>query len=509
MPVRRLASAALVLLLLALAPLATAAPATDERRVALVIGNGSYAHTTVLPNARNDGRAMAETLRGLGFDVLEGIDADRAGTEELIRQFGRRLRGADVGLFFYAGHGLQVGGSNYLVPVDVALEDETDVAFEAVRLDVVLAQLEREPRTSLIFLDACRDNPLNASRIGLTRAAAASRGLARVDGSIGTLIAFATEPDAVALDGDGPHSPFTAALLDHIGTPGLEVRQMLTRVRQQVIDATNGEQVPWDHSSLTGAFFFKPPEPEPLATLPDPATSFVTAPATATPSDPGAAELIVWETMQDIAEPEQQVAALKLYLETFPQGRFARLAEIQIAALTAPEPEPVLDGQQPAAVDVAAVPKLPAPAPETTTPDAPRQSLPPGPADVEQSLGLALNDRRTAQSALTLLGYDTGGIDGIFGSKTRGALRAYQEDNGDPVTGYLTAETLLALGSAANSSRDSANSCQFAYDGECDEGRFEGSASDSCLAGTDTIDCLGLTLLADGYGHGESCPADF
>ena len=222
---KRLASTGLFLLLLA--SVAAAAQTADQRRIALVIGNGDYLHTTVLPNAPNDGRAMAEALRGLDFEVLEGIDVDRRGTEDLIRQFAQRLRGADVGLFYYAGHGLQVDGSNYIVPIDGALEDETDVAFEAVRLDVVLTQLERQPRTNLVFLDACRDNPL-AARAGSTRSAAVSRGLARMNGSIGTLIAYATEPDTVALDGDGPHSPFTAALLQHIGTPGLEVRQMLT-----------------------------------------------------------------------------------------------------------------------------------------------------------------------------------------------------------------------------------------------------------------------------------------
>ena len=502
---KRLASTGLFLLLLA--SVAAAAQTADQRRIALVIGNGDYLHTTVLPNAPNDGRAMAEALRGLDFEVLEGIDVDRRGTEDLIRQFAQRLRGADVGLFYYAGHGLQVDGSNYIVPIDGALEDETDVAFEAVRLDVVLTQLERQPRTNLVFLDACRDNPL-AARAGSTRSAAVSRGLARMNGSIGTLIAYATEPDTVALDGDGPHSPFTAALLQHIGTPGLEVRQMLTRVRQQVIADTDSQQVPWDHSSLTGQFFFRPAAEKPAA---------VAERAADAPPGTGAAELIVWDTVQGITDPAQQASALNLYLETFPNGRFVQLAETQIAALTAPVTEPAPDSPAIAAEPAVIEPPViepdvataKVPAAIATTPEVPRQSLPPGPADVEQSLGLGLNDRRTAQSALTLLGFDTGGIDGVFGSKTRGALREYQEANGDAVTGYLTAETLLALGSAANSSRDSANSCQWAYDGECDEGRFEGSASDSCLAGTDTIDCLGLTLLADGYGLGESCPANF
>ncbi len=326
---------------------ATSASATvDQRRVALVIGNGAYLHTTVLPNAPNDGRAVAGMLRRLDFEVLEGIDLDRRRTEELIQQFSRTLRGADVGLFFYAGHGLQVNGSNYIVPIDAQLLDESDLDFEAIRLHIVLNQLERQPRTNIVLLDACRDNPLSrtlARSMGASRSAAIGRGLARISGSIGTLIAYATEPDNVALDGEGPNSPFTAALLQHMETPGLEVRQMLTRVRQQVIDATDSQQVPWDHSSLTGDFFFNPAPAAgtaTLQTLPENQTEFVLNPDQGRAANDSAAELIMWETVQNITVAEQQVAALNLYLETYPQGRFAQLAEIQIAALTSPANDP-------------------------------------------------------------------------------------------------------------------------------------------------------------------------
>lgn len=187
---RHLASTALFILLFII--MASAESTADQRRVALVIGNGNYAHTSVLPNAPNDGRAMAAKLRALDFEVLEGIDVDRRGTEELIRRFSQSLRGADVGLFYYAGHGLQVDASNYIVPIDAALEDETDLVFEAVQLDVVLAQLERQPRINLVFMDSCRDNPLVRSLargMTTTRSTAIGRGLARIDAGIGTLIA--------------------------------------------------------------------------------------------------------------------------------------------------------------------------------------------------------------------------------------------------------------------------------------------------------------------------------
>ncbi len=468
----------------------TAFAATNvERRVALVIGNGAYLHTTALPNAPNDGRAIATKLRALDFEVLEGIDLDRRNTEELIQQFARRLRGADVGLFFYAGHGLQVNGSNYIVPVDAMLEDESDLDFEAVRLDIVLAQLERQPRTNIVLMDACRDNPLarTLSRsMGASRSAAIGRGLARIDGSIGTLIAYATEPDNVALDGDGANSPFTEALLAHIDTPGLEVRQMLTRVRQQVIAATDRQQVPWDHSSLTGDFFFQASAPAPdappvqIATLPQ---TPVTGPAPS--NNDGAAELIMWETVQNITVPEQQIAALNLYVETYPQGRFARLAEIQIASLAAPEPTPVSP-------------------PAQIAPDVPRGPVAPSPAETEQLLRLNRDDRRAVQSALTMLGYDTNGVDGVFGGNTRRALRNYQQARGQQVTGYLTRESLAALAAAAEVTGGSANTCQWAFDGECDEARFQGNATEACTDGSDTFDCQGHSLRQS-VGAGDSC----
>ncbi len=228
-------------------------------RVALVIGNQAYRHTTVLNNPGNDARGIATVLRRLSFDVDLQTDIDYRAMRSAVRRFSTRLEGAEVGIFYYAGHALQVDGRNYLAPVDARLADKVDLHFEAVSLDLVLTQLEREPRTSLVFLDACRDNPLarNLARsMGFGRSAAVGRGLSRVSAGIGTLVTYATQPGNIAEDGTGRNSPFTAALLSHIETPGLEVRQVLTRVRNDVLSATGGRQVPWDHSSLTGDFYF-------------------------------------------------------------------------------------------------------------------------------------------------------------------------------------------------------------------------------------------------------------
>ena len=298
--------------LLAVAPV----PAQAEKRVALVIGNSAYRNTPALPNPRNDAATVADTLTKLGFAVQSGYDLDRAGTEQALRAFAESLGDADVALFYYAGHGLQVDDTNYLVPVDARLASETDLAFEAIDLKLVLSLMERQPRTNLVFLDACRDNPLaqNLARsMGAARSTAGTRGLAIAESGIGTLLVYATQPGNVALDGNGTHSPFTQGLLDYIATPDIEVRQMLTRVRAEVVQATGGKQVPWDHSSLTGDFFFAP-------------RSAAAGQLQAAPAD---RELAFWESIKDSRDP----ADFQAYLEQYPGGTFAALARNRLAAL--------------------------------------------------------------------------------------------------------------------------------------------------------------------------------
>lgn len=324
---RRLLAPILALLLLII-PAAAA-----ETRVALVIGNSAYRNTAPLPNPRNDAAAMAEALQPLGFRVLSGFDLDRTQTEAALRDFADSLDDVDVALFYYAGHGLQVDDRNYILPVDARLAGENDLPFETVDLSLVLALMERQSRTNLVFLDSCRDNPLaqNLARsMGASRSAGLGRGLAIAQGGIGTLLVYATQPGNVALDGAGAHSPFTQALLDNIATPDIEVRQMLSRVRGAVLAATDGRQVPWDHSSLTGDFFFVARglalvEPSPAApALPD-------------------REALFWDTIKQSNDP----ADFRAYLEQFPEGTFAALARNRLAQF-----EP----QQAPAVTVASAP---------------------------------------------------------------------------------------------------------------------------------------------------------
>lgn len=234
------------------------------RRVALVIGNGAYAHVRALPNPTNDARSIAKSLRDIGFVVTEGTDLDRTAMQTTIRDFLREAARAQVAVVYYAGHGVQVDGRNYLVPIDIQFRPGSGMTDAMMDMDTIMAGLDDQVRTNILILDACRNNPMAAKlasagpargiEAGSGLAAPATLGAGATHGA-GTLIAFATAPGQVALDGEGANSPFSAALSRHIGTPGLEVQQMLTRVRAEVVAATKNKQVPWSNSSLLGEVY--------------------------------------------------------------------------------------------------------------------------------------------------------------------------------------------------------------------------------------------------------------
>jgi tetratricopeptide (TPR) repeat protein len=231
------------------------APVPPGQRVALVIGEGKYKSANELRNPPHDAADVAAALRRLGFVVIEGIDLDKQGMESKVRAFGRKLDQATLALFYYAGHGMQVGGKNYLIPIDAKLERASDLPFETIEVSQVLGLMEADQRVNLVFLDACRDNPLTrrfARSLGTSRSVEVGTGLASIRSAVGTMIIYATQPDNVALDGVGRNSPFTAALLKNIDTRGLEIESLMKRVRADVMKATHGRQVPWDHSSLIG-----------------------------------------------------------------------------------------------------------------------------------------------------------------------------------------------------------------------------------------------------------------
>ena len=229
--------------------------------MALVIGNSNYQFSAKLANPGNDAQDISQTLRQLGFDVVEGRDLDRRGMDDALRQFSRKLDGAGLAILFYSGHGVQVNERNYLIPIDAKIERPADLNLDAVDIQRIIDQMEAEKRVNLIFLDACRDNPLARSLARSagtgTRSANVSMGLAPVQSAAGTLIAFATQPNNVALDGDGRNSPFTTALLKHMVVPNLEVELMMKQVRLDVMSATREKQIPWGHSSLVGNVYLR------------------------------------------------------------------------------------------------------------------------------------------------------------------------------------------------------------------------------------------------------------
>lgn len=222
-------------------------------RVALVIGNSSYAQSP-LKNPANDANAMAETLRGLGFHVILKLDADQPAMEAAIDDFARRLlSGRHVALFYFAGHGVQVDGANYLIPTGAIIQRQSDVRYKAVNVGQVLGAMgEANDNLNIVILDACRDNPLPRSF------RSTSRGLAQVEGPKGTIIAFATSPGSTAADGEGDHGVYTKHLLANIPAQGISVEQVFKRVLRGVDAETGGLQTPWTESSFTGDFSFNP-----------------------------------------------------------------------------------------------------------------------------------------------------------------------------------------------------------------------------------------------------------
>src|ERR1700709_2076169 len=246
--------------------------ARADRRVAFVVGNGAYKNVQPLPNPPIDAKSMASVLRNVGFEVVEGTNLTRDKMTERLLEFGKKAQGADVAVFFYAGHGIAISGSNYLLPVDADIKSEMDVKLgAAINIDLTLDQTMSDAKVKLVFLDACRDNPF-AARIksnSATRSVSVHAGLAEMKSGEGTLIAFATGPGQTALDGqEGTNSPFPRALMANSATPGIEIQQAMTKVRAQVNEETNKGQLPWGHTNLIGSVYLNGAAPAATAAAP-------------------------------------------------------------------------------------------------------------------------------------------------------------------------------------------------------------------------------------------------
>ena len=310
----------------------------SEHRTALVIGNGAYTNAPPLKNPPNDARDMAATLRALGFEVTSGINVNQRELKRLIREFGQKLKTGGSGLFYYAGHGVQSKGRNYLIPVEADIKSEADVEDGAVDVNLVLNYMDdAQNGLNIVILDACRNNPFARSF------RSASSGLAQVDAPTGTLIAYATAPGRVASDGTARNGLYTAELLRQMRETGLGIEGVFKRVRANVQRQTNGQQVPWESSSLVGDFYFAASGLDASKSTAGNSSKPGEEVVNRTALDPAAIELSYWETIKSSTNPED----FKSYLEKYPSGQFASLAKNRISSLEGAskpnEPKSALD----------------------------------------------------------------------------------------------------------------------------------------------------------------------
>lgn len=303
-----------------LAIMLVAGAASAETRIALVIGNSAY-QKAPLANPKNDARVIGQSLGTAGFRVKLLVDADQQTMRQAILAFGRELRvGDSVGVFYFAGHGVQVDGQNFLIPIGADISDASEVPLLGVSLSELLLTMEgAQSRLNIAILDACRDNPFPSRTRSLVR------GLAPVQSPAGTFIAFATGPGEVALDGEGGHSPYSKALAAHIPVVGIPLEETFRRTRRQVLQATANKQVPWEHSSLTGEFFFRPKMAEPEAR----------EKPVARVDERHLAELAAWEQIKS----SQDKSLLERHVATYPDGIFSELVMLRLERLRqAPSP---------------------------------------------------------------------------------------------------------------------------------------------------------------------------
>lgn len=335
-------------------------------RIALVIGNSQYTHTQTLSNPENDAKLMASVLRQRGFQVLEHRNLGFKEMKRAIKAYTSKLEALGketVGLIFYAGHGVQSAGINYLIPVDAKIDKEGDVEIEAISSQALLSGLRfAGNKLNIIILDACRNNPYR----GTFRSAA--RGFARMDAPVGSLVAFSTAPGTVAADGDGLNSPYTRALASAMAEPGLKIEDVFKQVRSTVYSQTAGNQVPWESSSIFGDFYFTPDGNK-------------TGEAKADLSQNPAAT--AWSLTKDTSSP----AVLRAFIERFSDSVYATLSKARLAELERMKTAALTTSQEPS----------------------------PEPADLALPL----------QKELARVGCDPGRPDGNWGRKSRNAMAAF------------------------------------------------------------------------------------
>ncbi|UWQ54735.1 caspase family protein [Leisingera caerulea] len=360
-----------------------------ERRIALVIGNSRYQHVTRLLNPSNDAKDLAKVLKEIGFEVTSGYDLDFRSMRLAIRDFSEQAEKADIVLVYFAGHGIEVGGENYLIPTNAELKRDRDVDFEAIRLEALLASLEASDGLKIVLVDACRNNPFSVQMASSNATRSIGRGLARIEPS-GVLVGYAAKGGTFALDGKGRNSPYASALLKHLTEPGLELGKLFRKVRDTVYASTGGEQEPFVYGSLPGRDIFLVP------------------PKLAAPTGEPAQTAALPETDSEVQKDYSRAASMNSvvgwmdflskhsdrtdhWLVKLAQERLAKVVAERDIRRGFSEREPWLTS--------------------AIAPDG-------------ETINLSRNDRVLVQKALNMMGFDVGSFDGQFGPKTKQAIAA-------------------------------------------------------------------------------------
>lgn len=383
-----------------------------DRRVALVIGNGAYEHVPELKNPKNDSADLANALTAVGFDVTLHRDQTQGSMLDTLRGFRRKAAGAEIALIYFAGHGIEIDRQNYLIPVDAVLQTDSDINFEAVRLETMIFAASGAARLSMVIVDACRNNPFAASIQRTNSDRSIGRGLSAVEPTKNTLVAYAAKEGTTAADGAGRNSPYARALIEALQEPNLEVGLMMRRVRDAVLGATGGQQEPFVYGSLSAEQIF----------LNDTRGLSLVTPSPEAAQSPGAsaAEIAFWQSIADTSDP----AELESYLARYPDGLFSVLAQSRVARLrtTAPEPQdefkPLVPQDNQAEVES---------------------------VDPEPSRALTRSEIVELQERLSAVGYGVGAADGIPGRRTSAAVREFERSQNLPETGEATLTVLTAL----------------------------------------------------------------
>jgi hypothetical protein len=509
--------------LLALALLCSMSPAAlADKRVALVIGNSAYRNAAQLANPVNDAVAIANLLTSAGFELVDlRQNLDGAGLRRALREFSLQTRDADIAVVFFAGHGIEANGTNYLVPIDAELARDIDVEDETVSLDRVLATTEAARRLRLVLLDACRDNPFVQKMVHTLASRSIGRGLARIEPiTTDTLVAFAARAGSIAIDGAGTNSPFTAALLKHLATPGLDVRLALGRVRDEVLANTRRQQEPFVYGSLGGSD---------LALVP--------APAAGAPSPPPSALGLDERRDYELADKVGSIEAWDWFLRQYARGFYHDLAIAQRAKLVAARaalepPKKVPDA--PAAAP-SSEPPIAVLAPPPSRPDSPARPPAPSTGAADNAIVRDAKALREIHDRLYELNFDPGAPED--GRRIREAIRDYQvanhlSDDGQPTEGLLRrlreASPLSPWGAivyskganwgmswghttrkqavdSAHSSCGSAQcSAELSFAGtEC--GAFASSASGWALVARDRVEAAKEAALGECAKRGKAC----